>query len=94
MNLMVNGIEVMKESPGELPVQSRRRENGELLVSVLRGVSKSHLGQCLIEPWPGARQTALLDSFLSRSARTPGQGHRLSLGDRPFFSLARGPHAG
>ena len=34
MNLAINGIEAMKESPGELTVQSRLGEGGELRVSV------------------------------------------------------------
>jgi signal transduction histidine kinase/CheY-like chemotaxis protein len=34
MNLMLNGIEAMQESGGELTVASRRTENGELSISV------------------------------------------------------------
>ena len=34
MNLMLNGIEAIKEESGELSVTSRRTEDGELLVAV------------------------------------------------------------
>jgi signal transduction histidine kinase len=34
MNLMLNGIEAMKDNHGELSVASRRSDDGQLLVSV------------------------------------------------------------
>src|SRR5260370_5442914 len=34
MNLMLNGIEAMKDTGGELAVTSRRTEDGQLLISV------------------------------------------------------------
>jgi signal transduction histidine kinase len=34
MNLMLNGIEAMKEESGELSVTSTQMENGELLIAV------------------------------------------------------------
>jgi len=34
MNLMLNGIEAMKDTGGELTVTSRRTEDGQLLISV------------------------------------------------------------
>jgi len=34
MNLMLNGIEAMKDTGGELTIKSERGENGELLMSI------------------------------------------------------------
>jgi signal transduction histidine kinase len=34
MNLMVNGIEAMKDAPGELVITSQRTDDGPLLISV------------------------------------------------------------
>jgi len=34
MNLMLNGIEAMKDTGGELTIRSERDENGELLMAI------------------------------------------------------------
>jgi PAS domain S-box-containing protein len=67
MNLMLNGIEAMKDAPGELTVRSRRLDDGQVLIAVRDagvGLPAEHLEQ-------------IFESFVT--TKTDGTGMGLSI---------------
>jgi PAS domain S-box-containing protein len=68
MNLMVNGIEAMKEKGGELKLSSMRTEDGELLVAV----SDSGIGL------PEAGPDRIFDAFFTSKPGGTGMGLAIS----------------
>jgi PAS domain S-box-containing protein len=68
MNLMLNGIEAMKDKSGELSITSKRTENGELLISV------SDLGIGL----PGEEPERIFEAFFTTKPQGTGMGLSIS----------------
>jgi PAS domain S-box-containing protein len=68
MNLMLNGIEAMKEESGELSVTSERTEDGQLLVSV----SDSGIGL------PGEEPERVFEAFFTTKPQGTGMGLSIS----------------
>src|SRR5262249_42651650 len=67
-NLMLNAIEAMQGTGGELSVKSERGENGQLLFSV----SDSGLGL------PVDKEDAIFDAFFTTKPHGTGMGLRIS----------------
>jgi C4-dicarboxylate-specific signal transduction histidine kinase len=70
MNLMMNGIDAMKDVDGthELTIQSQRRENGQVLISV------SDTGVGL----PSQQEHKIFNAFFTTKAHGTGMGLRIS----------------
>jgi PAS domain S-box-containing protein len=68
MNLMLNGIEAMKDTGGELTVKSERGENGELLMSI----SDSGVGL------PSEKADQIFDAFFTTKPQGSGMGLTIS----------------
>jgi signal transduction histidine kinase len=68
MNLMLNGIEAMKDSGGELTIKSERGENGELLMSI----SDSGVGL------PTEKANEIFDAFFTTKPQGSGMGLTIS----------------
>ncbi len=68
MNLMLNGIEAMKETGGELTVRSSRNEDGQLLISV------SDMGIGL----PADQIERIFEAFFTTKAQGTGMGLSIS----------------
>jgi signal transduction histidine kinase len=68
MNLMLNGIEAMKDESGELSVTSKRSEDGQLLISV----SDSGIGL------PGAEPERIFEAFFTTKPQGTGMGLSIS----------------
>ena len=68
MNLMLNGIEAMKDAPGELVITSQRTDDGQLLISV----SDSGVG---IPPEQAGR---IFEAFFTTKPRGIGMGLSIS----------------
>jgi PAS domain S-box-containing protein len=68
MNLMLNGIEAMKDESGELSVTSKRTENGELLIAV----SDSGIGL------PGEEPERIFEAFFTTKPQGTGMGLSIS----------------
>jgi signal transduction histidine kinase/CheY-like chemotaxis protein len=68
MNLMLNGIEAMRDESGELNVTSKRTENGELLISV----SDSGIGL------PGEKLERIFEAFFTTKPQGTGMGLSIS----------------
>ena len=64
MNLMLNGIEAMKDTGGELTIRSKRTEGGQVLLSV------SDVGWGL----PGEKADRVFDAFFTTKAQGTGMG--------------------
>ena len=68
MNLMLNGIEAMKDESGELSVTSKKTEDGQLLISV------SDLGIGL----PGEEPERIFEAFFTTKPQGTGMGLSIS----------------
>ncbi len=68
MNLMLNGIEAMRETGGELTITSESTEDGQLLVSV------SDLGIGL----PGEEPDRIFQAFFTTKPQGTGMGLSIS----------------
>jgi signal transduction histidine kinase len=68
MNLMLNGIEAMKDTSGELTVSSKKTEDGQILLSV------SDLGVGL----PVENADHIFDAFFTTKAQGTGMGLSIS----------------
>jgi signal transduction histidine kinase len=68
MNLMLNGIEAMKDTGGELTIKSERGENGELLMSI----SDSGVGL------PTEKADQIFDAFFTTKPQGSGMGLTIS----------------
>jgi len=68
MNLMVNGIEAMKDTGGELTVTSKRTEDGQLLISV----SDSGIG------FPVEESERIFEAFFTTKPQGTGMGLSIS----------------
>ncbi|MGD1021793.1 MAG: PAS domain S-box protein [Candidatus Sulfotelmatobacter sp.] len=68
MNLMLNGIEAMKDAKGELTVTSKRTDNGQLLFSV----SDSGIGL------PSGEVDRIFEAFFTTKAQGTGMGLSIS----------------
>jgi PAS domain S-box-containing protein len=68
MNLMLNGIEAVKDAKGELTVTSERTENGQLLISV----SDSGIGI------PTEEMDRIFEAFFTTKAQGTGMGLSIS----------------
>ena len=68
MNLMLNGIEAMKDESGELSVTSKRTEDGQLLISV----SDSGIGL------PGEEPERIFEAFFTTKPQGTGMGLSIS----------------
>jgi len=68
MNLMVNGIEAMKDTGGELTVTSKRTEDGQLLISV----SDSGIGL------PQEQPDRIFEAFFTTKSQGTGMGLSIS----------------
>ena len=68
MNLMLNGIEAMKETGGELTVTSKRSEDGQLLISV----SDSGVG------FPADESERIFEAFFTTKPQGTGMGLSIS----------------
>jgi signal transduction histidine kinase len=68
MNLMLNGIEAMKDESGELSVTSKRSEDGQLLISV----SDSGIGL------PGEEPERIFEAFFTTKPQGTGMGLSIS----------------
>jgi len=68
MNLMLNGIEAMRDEGGELSVASKRTEDGELLISV----SDSGIGL------PGDEPERIFEAFFTTKPQGTGMGLSIS----------------
>ncbi|MGB8988985.1 MAG: PAS domain S-box protein [Candidatus Sulfotelmatobacter sp.] len=68
MNLIVNGIEAMKDAKGELRVTSNRTDDGQLLISV----SDSGVGL------PGGEVDRIFEAFFTTKAQGTGMGLSIS----------------
>ena len=64
MNLMLNGIEAMKDTGGELTIRSKKTEDRQILVSV------SDVGVGL----PGDNADCVFDAFFTTKAQGTGMG--------------------
>ena len=79
MNLMLNGIEAMQDSRGELTIASKRTEDGQLLISV----SDTGIGLSIDEA------ERIFEAFFTTKPRGTGMGLSISSADhrvswRPF----------
>ena len=81
MNLMLNGIEAIKEESGELSVTSTRTEDGELLVAV------SDLGIGLPEAGP----ERIFEAFFTTKPDGTGMGLSISRRIIEFMAAVCGP---
>jgi signal transduction histidine kinase len=68
MNLMLNGIEAMRETGGELTIASKRTELGQLLISV----TDSGIGL------PVAEAERIFDAFFTTKPQGTGMGLSIS----------------
>jgi signal transduction histidine kinase len=68
MNLIVNGIEAMKDAKGELSVTSKRTDDGQLVISV----SDSGVGL------PGGEVGRIFEAFFTTKAQGTGMGLSIS----------------
>ncbi len=68
MNLMLNGIEAMKDAPGELVITSQRTDDGQLLISV----SDSGVGI------PTEQTERIFEAFFTTKPRGTGMGLSVS----------------
>jgi signal transduction histidine kinase len=68
MNLMLNGIEAMRETGGELTIASKRIEHGQLLISV----SDSGIGL------PDDKAEGIFDAFFTTKPQGTGMGLSIS----------------
>jgi len=68
MNLMVNGIEAMKDTGGELTVTSKRTEDGQLMISV----SDSGIGL------PQEQPDRIFEAFFTTKSQGTGMGLSIS----------------
>jgi len=68
MNLMLNGIEAMKDTGGELTIKSERDENGELLMSI----TDSGVGL------PAEKAHQIFDAFFTTKPQGSGMGLTIS----------------
>jgi PAS domain S-box-containing protein len=68
MNLMLNGIEAMKDTSGELTVTSKRSENGQLMISV----SDSGIGL------PQEQPDRIFQAFFTTKSQGTGMGLSIS----------------
>jgi PAS domain S-box-containing protein len=68
MNLMLNGIEAMKDTSGELTVTSKRTENGQLMISV----SDSGIGL------PQEQPDRIFQAFFTTKSQGTGMGLSIS----------------
>jgi signal transduction histidine kinase len=68
MNLMLNGIEAMKDGRGELAVTSKRTEDGQLLISV----RDSGIGL------PGEEHERIFEAFFTTKPQGTGMGLSVS----------------
>jgi PAS domain S-box-containing protein len=68
MNLMLNGIEAMKDTGGELTIKSERGENGELLMSI----TDSGVGL------PAEKAHQIFDAFFTTKPQGSGMGLTIS----------------
>ena len=68
VNLMLNGIEAMKDEGGELSVRSKRTEDGQLLISV------SDSGKGL----PGEQPERIFEAFFTTKPQGTGMGLSIS----------------
>jgi signal transduction histidine kinase len=68
MNLMLNGIEAMREAGGELTIASKRIEHGQLLISV----SDSGVGL------PDDKAEGIFDAFFTTKPQGTGMGLSIS----------------
>jgi signal transduction histidine kinase len=68
MNLMLNGVEAMQDSGGELTVASRRTEDGQLLISV----SDTGIGLSIDEA------KSIFEAFFTTKPRGTGMGLSIS----------------
>ena len=68
MNLMLNGIEAMKDAPGELVITSQRTDDGQLLISV----SDSGVGI------PAEQTERIFEAFFTTKPRGTGMGLSVS----------------
>jgi signal transduction histidine kinase len=68
MNLMLNGIEAMKDTSGELTVTSKRTEDGQLMISV----SDSGIGL------PQEQPDRIFEAFFTTKSQGTGMGLSIS----------------
>jgi signal transduction histidine kinase len=68
LNLMLNGIEAMKDAPGELVITSQRTDDGQLLISV----SDSGVGI------PAEQTERIFEAFFTTKPRGTGMGLSVS----------------
>jgi PAS domain S-box-containing protein len=68
MNLILNGIEAMKDAKGEVTVTSKRTDDGQLLISV----SDSGIGL------PGGEVNRIFEAFFTTKAQGTGMGLSIS----------------
>jgi signal transduction histidine kinase len=68
MNLILNGIEAMKDAKGELTVTSKRTDDGQLLISV----SDSGIGL------PSGEVDRIFEAFFTTKAQGTGMGLSIS----------------
>lgn len=68
MNLMLNGVEAMKDTNGELTVTSKRTDDGQLLISV----SDSGIGL------PAGEGGRIFEAFFTTKAQGTGMGLSIS----------------
>ncbi len=68
MNLMLNGIEAMRETGGELTIASKRIEQGQLLITV----SDSGIG------FPVDEAERIFDAFFTTKPQGTGMGLSIS----------------
>jgi signal transduction histidine kinase len=68
MNLILNGIEAMKDAKGELSITSKKVDDGQLLVSV----SDSGIGL------PGGEADRIFEAFFTTKAQGTGMGLSIS----------------
>jgi signal transduction histidine kinase len=68
MNLMLNGIEAMRDTGGELRITSRRTEDGQLMISV----SDSGIGL------PQEKPDRIFQAFFTTKAQGTGMGLSIS----------------
>ena len=68
MNLLLNGIEAMKDASGELAITSKRTEDGQALISV----SDSGIGL------PAGEEERIFEAFFTTKAQGTGMGLSIS----------------